>query len=372
MSTTTTPQAKAIPLLCATNLHQSLWLPETADHPRLRVSYGTTSNFSNTTLPVVLFIGPMFGSRWITLEFDRIARESGVRMILSDRPGMGGSTPVALNIRMRVWLETVPALLQKLDVEHVSLLTHSAGTMYTLDTLLHLPSILDPRAPYAGFIAPWVPTSESNATLMTLASKLPATFMDSLSGLQGFINSKVTPAMAFSGGLLASSSTALFNSFSSPSTANPEPQAGSYEDAAEKYEVDVDTAKAMRSLQVKYSQAEETTAANEEAKLCLQKCKGGWGAVGDYRACVRSIAQRERGGVKLTVDAGFASSDLIIGKGGQAHFEECWAQEGVSDRVDFRSRTFGGTNHDTVLIDLRHGAMKGCLERIAGSLEGRA
>lgn len=65
---------------------------------------------------------------------------------------MGGSTPVPLNIRMRVWLETVPALLAKLNLEHVSLLTHSAGTVYTLDTLVHLPQILDPRAPYVGFI----------------------------------------------------------------------------------------------------------------------------------------------------------------------------------------------------------------------------
>lgn len=65
---------------------------------------------------------------------------------------MGGSTPVALNLRIRVWLEMVPVLLRKLDVEHVSLLTHSAGTVYTLDTLVHLPSILDPQAPYVGFI----------------------------------------------------------------------------------------------------------------------------------------------------------------------------------------------------------------------------
>lgn len=65
---------------------------------------------------------------------------------------MGGSTPVPLNMRMRVWLEMVPVLMQRLNLEHVSLLTHSAGAVYTLDTLVHLPQILDPRAPYVGFI----------------------------------------------------------------------------------------------------------------------------------------------------------------------------------------------------------------------------
>lgn len=72
-------------ILCANNLHQSLWLPETADHPRLRVSYSTTSNFSNTSLPAVLFVGPLFGSRWFILEFDKAAREAGVRIVWPDR-----------------------------------------------------------------------------------------------------------------------------------------------------------------------------------------------------------------------------------------------------------------------------------------------
>lgn len=163
---------KAISILCAKHLHQSLWLPATPDHPRLRVTFGTTSNFDNTALPAVLFIGPMFGGRWTTLEFDKLAAECGVRMICPDRyglckrllvvppsltrpaprPGMGGSTPVALNLRMQVWLETAPALLAKLAVPHASLVTHSAGGPYTLATLARQRSILDPEAPFVGFI----------------------------------------------------------------------------------------------------------------------------------------------------------------------------------------------------------------------------
>jgi hypothetical protein len=65
---------------------------------------------------------------------------------------MGGSTRVEANIRMQVWLETVPILLEKVNVEHVSIVTHSAGGIYTLNTLAEHRSILDPKAPYVALL----------------------------------------------------------------------------------------------------------------------------------------------------------------------------------------------------------------------------
>jgi len=65
---------------------------------------------------------------------------------------MGGSTPVNINIRMQVWLESVPAILRKLNIKHVSFMTHSAGTIYTLNSLLHHREFLDPKAPYVAFL----------------------------------------------------------------------------------------------------------------------------------------------------------------------------------------------------------------------------
>jgi hypothetical protein len=59
---------------------------------------------------------------------------------------------VTLETRMSVWLETVPALLQRLDVKHVALVSHSAGTVYMLNTLSHHRSLLDPMAPYVAFL----------------------------------------------------------------------------------------------------------------------------------------------------------------------------------------------------------------------------
>ena len=59
--------------------------------------------------------------------------------------------PVPLNQRLKTWLETVPLLLDKVGVKHVSLITHSAGTVYLLNTLYHYRDILDPEAPFLAF-----------------------------------------------------------------------------------------------------------------------------------------------------------------------------------------------------------------------------
>ena len=60
--------------------------------------------------------------------------------------------------RIDTWLETVPAILKLLDVQHVSLMSHSAGTTYCLNTLYHFRDILDPARPYVTMIG----TSYSN------------------------------------------------------------------------------------------------------------------------------------------------------------------------------------------------------------------
>lgn len=218
--------------------------------------------------------------------------------------------------------------------------------------------------------APWVPAASSNATLMTLASKIPSPVIDYLSGLQGFMMSRVAPTLSFSGGLISSSAALI----GSKPDSNAETQLGSDEDAAEKYGVDIETAKLISSYAVKFHLAEDTTAGNEEAKLCLMK--GGsasWGVLADYEACVRSIAEEE--GAKsgdgqvgrLRVDAFFAASDVMIGKGGQEYFERCWRQEGMAGKVDFESQTFEGTDHDSVLVDFRLGALKKVFGQIAAN-----
>jgi hypothetical protein len=84
-NSTNSSRDTALATVSAGHLHQRLWLPETQNHPRLRVTYATTSNFNDVSLPAILFIPPMFGSRWFVLEIDKLARDCGVRVVLPDR-----------------------------------------------------------------------------------------------------------------------------------------------------------------------------------------------------------------------------------------------------------------------------------------------
>ena len=91
---------------------------------------------------------------------------------------MGGSTPVPQKIRIQVWLETVPVLLRILNVEKVSILSHSAGTLYALNTIYHLRDILDPEAPYVALIGQSHP--EYTIFLRTTTTASHKTIMNSL------------------------------------------------------------------------------------------------------------------------------------------------------------------------------------------------
>ena len=77
-----------------------------------------------------------------------VIRESHKEHLTICRPGIGGSTAVPVDKRIKVWLETVPAVLQILWIEHVSLVSHSAGTIYCLNTLSRLRDVLHPKSPY--------------------------------------------------------------------------------------------------------------------------------------------------------------------------------------------------------------------------------
>lgn len=68
------------------------------------------------------------------------------------RPGFGASTPVPLEQRVDVYIESVPAVLKKLDVSHVALMSHSAGSIYLHNILLRLPDILHSEHSYVAVL----------------------------------------------------------------------------------------------------------------------------------------------------------------------------------------------------------------------------
>ncbi|KAF2866832.1 hypothetical protein BDV95DRAFT_199452 [Massariosphaeria phaeospora] len=377
MSSLLSSEDRAIRMVCAKHFHQALWLPETTDHPKLKVTYSTTTNFDDVSLPVILFIGPMFGTRWYSLHFDKLARDCGARVICVDRPAFGGSTPVTISIRMRIWLETIPVLLQRLDVKHIAIVTHSAGAIYTLNTLFRHRSFLDPTAPYVAFLAPYVPIAHSGATLTTILAKLPTNLLDSWAGLNTFINNNILPGTSWSGGIISSSAALLS---SSASTDVPGADISTSTTPFEQYGFNKDTAKLIETLSSKYQFTECTTGANEEVKLCLQKCDDAdWGEAADYSSCIRKIADnekalgsRELNAAKVTVEAFFGGSDMMIAQRGQKYFEECWLSDGVEGKVDFTTSTFPEANHDSVLFDQKKGALKIVFERIVSLSKDRA
>ncbi|KAI7596789.1 hypothetical protein KC346_g14991, partial [Hortaea werneckii] len=356
---------EAIALLCKANFHRALWLPETPAHGKLRVTYSTTSNFHNADLAVILFCGPLFGNRWNAVMIDRMASAHGVRVICVDRPGMGGSTPVRLDIRVNTWLETVPALLKALNVERVSLMCHSIGTIYALNTMYMLRDILDPRHPYVAFVAPWVHNDHSRATLMRIASALPSSWIDSWDTINRFLLDNVMPVFSWSGGAMASMSSAA--------PAEPGMDDSSDMTVGQKYGVSEEAGKCIEKLLMKYWLSESTIASNEEALLGLKKGKASdWGVCDDYEAFVQLCAQQEQqrqtanmDGDKLHVQMYFAENDIMIGEGGRDYFHNSWKQSGVEELIDVESKILPGTNHDTAILDPKKGALKHIFEQVA-------
>ena len=68
------------------------------------------------------------------------------------RFGIGQSTNVPIEQRISSWVEVVPKLLAHLEIPHVALASHSAGTLYLLNTLYSCRQILSPTRPYAALM----------------------------------------------------------------------------------------------------------------------------------------------------------------------------------------------------------------------------
>jgi hypothetical protein len=192
--------------------------------------------------------------------------------------------------------------------------------------------------------------------------------IDGYAGLNQFINTKIMPSASWSGGML-SASAGLF-SLGAGSDLPGAAKSPSSTTLAERYGVDSEMAKQIDHCLTKYHFAEDTTGANEEAKLCLRKCEDvAWGEAADYSKCILSIAEnegmREAGAAKLRADGYFAGSDIMSGKRGQEYFEQCWQREEVAAKIDFVGQTYSETDHDSVVLNYRKGALRVVLERIA-------
>ena len=199
---------------------------------------------------------------------------------------------------------------------------------------------------------------------MNWASKVPNGMLDSWNGVIKFVNQRIAPVTAWSGGIITSSS-GLFKA----NTENAELECTRL---AEKYGTSAEVAKQIEKLGFKYFFEEDTSAGNDEARLCLKKGDSdAWLICDDYKEYVQSLldmekkrAQPESSQPKLKIQVYYAESDIMIGKGGQRYFEECWNRKDVLNVVDFESRELPGTNHETALDDHKRGALKSIFEEV--------
>lgn len=193
-------------------------------------------------------------------------------------------------------------------------------------------------------------------------SKLPVGMFSSWNSVAGFIQQRIAPSVAWSGGIISSVS-GMLNTSTDEGKNTPGKRYGTSEEVG----------KEIERLLVKYLFSEDTTAGNEEAKLCLKKDKDvSWGACENYEDYMTSLCTQEREKMsagdsmqKLKVQAFFAASDMMIGKGGQEYFDQLWKQGNDSGVIDFESKELPETDHDSALLDQDAGAMERIFEQIA-------
>ncbi|KAI1767941.1 hypothetical protein GGR53DRAFT_52569 [Hypoxylon sp. FL1150] len=343
------------PYLDDERFHRTLTLPpiETTRPAELKVTYADFGHHNHER--VLLFCGPLLGSRYVLTTKDGLARQHGIRIVSLDRPGFGGTTDVGPADRVRVWLDMVEAVLQHLAIEHVSVLGYSGGTIYAMNFLLHLRHRLHPTHPYVGLCAPWVYPSHSGVPLLKVAGILPRAMVGSYDRVVQFVQARIAPAIHFSSGVVPSLGQSPSDSLAPGADADS---------VAREEDLFTELVRRMSS--------EDMQGLGQDALLLLKRedYPGCWGSWGDYDALVPILAQveRERCGAHsgsadathapLRISIYFAESDHMIGTtSGPAWFDHCWRPEQRGDGISYSSTRIAGTNHDNIL-SLRYGVVE--------------
>ncbi|OCF57548.1 hypothetical protein L486_05006 [Kwoniella mangroviensis CBS 10435] len=127
--------------------------------PRTNLSV-TFSDIGDEKGIPLLYVLPSGCSRWIAAPLDPLMKVYGVRMIVVDRPGCGGTNEVLLGERIDRSCEMIVSVLEHLNIRPTNILASSAGIYYALTLLTRHPSAfstgLNPP-PNVFLIAPWSP-----------------------------------------------------------------------------------------------------------------------------------------------------------------------------------------------------------------------
>ncbi|ESZ93091.1 hypothetical protein SBOR_6521 [Sclerotinia borealis F-4128] len=349
--TLTASQIESRELLAPIKFHRIFKIPATAEHAELKVSYAIAGP-SDENVPTILFVAGMMAVRWLACFFDHVAMDEGVRILFIDRPGFGGSTPVPLRDRIPIYLETIPLLLKHLNIKHVSLASHSAGTIYALNIIARLPHIICPSRPRITLLSPWVHQDLSSTYFLQFAAILPNSMLDHWSSVTKFIVNNAAPMIASSGGAFA----AIKSFLSTPETAAATQREAAEQKCREGYGVSIETKKEMETLLLKWAFLEDTSGINDEARLCLKKTDHcSWDACEDYEEMVKNLVEmwtqrveRNQSAI-LEVKIYLAEEDMMTGEKGKEYFRKCWTSKDWVSGIKVSCEQLKGTDHDTVL-----------------------
>jgi hypothetical protein len=245
-------------------------------------------------------------------------------------------------------------LLTHLSIPHISLVSHSAGTLFALNLLSHHPHLLCPTHPSIALISPWVHQSHTSVSFLLAAASLPNPLLDYWDNVNNFIINRASPTLASSSGVL-SASMGLFRSKSAIEKQSEKAKAEE-KSCQEGYGMSMPVWKEVERLTGKYIFAENTKGANDEARLCLKSTEGcSWDDCEDYVEFVRSLKERweeevdgNGGKGRLRVNILFAEEDLMIGVKGKEYFENCWTQEKCGRGIKVKCVETKCTDHDSV------------------------
>ncbi|MCK4705055.1 MAG: alpha/beta hydrolase, partial [Gammaproteobacteria bacterium] len=101
----------------------------------------------------VFYFNAVLGSRLEAQPSDKIARDLGIRLIATDRPGYGDSDPQN-GFRLLDWPDVISQLADKLNLAHFSILGFSIGSAYALACAHAMPkrirhiTLIGSTAPY--------------------------------------------------------------------------------------------------------------------------------------------------------------------------------------------------------------------------------
>lgn len=246
----------------------------------------------------------------------------------------------------------MPALLAHLHIRHISLASHSSGTLFALNLLAAHPDLLSPAHPTITLISPWVHQSHTAVLSLVAASHLPNPLLNYWDAIIKFGVTRAGPALGTSSGAFS----ALTGWFRTSGVERGRRGEEEERKCREAFGITGEVRKEVEKTMFRYVFEENTKGANDEARLCLKSTEGcGWLACEDYPEFVKSTKDTwehridaNDGAGKLRVRIVLPQEDAMVGEKGKEYFKECWKQEKCGRGIEVECVQIKGTDHDSV------------------------